>query len=283
MDTDPIVALRSLGYTERESAFLYLVAVHSGYFLRRQFDYFIDRNKGALVMRFLEKARTAAHIESLDYRQGWQVYHLYSRTIYRLFGNPDSQLRRRKGDGQVRARLMAIDYVLENDGHHYLESDEQRLCFFSDDRSIPPELFTNDDGRLLPLLAASPISIADRSRPAHSPVRFAFIDEGLATVEKFLRFLAVADSLLRAVGNFEVVYIAASDFNFADARDTFWSRFSGALPRSPRLFDDDDGPIAAQPRAQLQPRFTTLLLDYSYPRIQRSEPRGSIEGSHARR
>ena len=43
--------------------FLYLVAVHSGYFLRRQFDYFIDRNKGAMVMRFLEKARRAGHVE----------------------------------------------------------------------------------------------------------------------------------------------------------------------------------------------------------------------------
>ena len=31
LTVDPIVALESLGYTERESAFLYLVAVHSGY------------------------------------------------------------------------------------------------------------------------------------------------------------------------------------------------------------------------------------------------------------
>ncbi|MGC2160705.1 MAG: hypothetical protein WA634_02240 [Silvibacterium sp.] len=283
MTADPIAGLESLGYTQREAAFLYFVAVHSGYFVRRQFDYFTDRNKGALVMRFLEKARRAKHIESLDYRQGWQVYHLYSRTIYRLFGNPESQLRRRKGDGQVRTHLMALDYVLENDGHHYLESYEERLRFFSDDRSISPQLFTDDDGRLLPQLAAFPISITDRSRAAHSPVRFAFIDEGLATVEKFIRFLAVADSLLRAVGNFEVVYIAASDFNFADARDTFWGRFSGALPRSPRLFDDDARPVAAQPRTQLQPRLTTLLLEYSYPRIQRSEPSGSMEGSHAGR
>ena len=93
MNVDPILALESLGYTEREAAFLYLVAVHSGHFLRRQFDYFTDRNKGALVMRFLEKARVAGHIEFLDYQQGWHVYHLFSRVIYRLLGDAESQHR----------------------------------------------------------------------------------------------------------------------------------------------------------------------------------------------
>ncbi len=283
MAGDPITALRSLGYTEREAAFLYLVAVHSGYFLRRQFDYFTDRNKGALVVRFLEKARRAGHIEVLDYRQGWQVYHLFSRSVYRLLGNAESQLRRRKGDAQVRARLMALDYVLENEGDRFLESEEERLGFFADLRGISPELYTGDDGTLYPLLATFPISLTDRTQPARSPVRFAFVDEGLATTEKFLRFLAVADTLLRAVGSFELVYIAVSDLNLADARDAFWGRFSGAPPRCPRLFDDDARSFAVQPRILLRPQFTTLLLEYSYPRIQRSEPRGSIEGSHAAR
>jgi hypothetical protein len=280
---DAITALESLGYTKREAAFIYLVAVHSGYFLRRQFDYFTDRNKGALVMRFLEKARSAGHIESLDYRQGWQVYHLSSRTIYRLLDNPGSQLRRRKGDAQVRARLMALDYVLENDADHYLESDEERLRFFTEIRGVSPELFTSDDGRLHSLLASFPVSLADRIRLAHSPVRFAFIDEGLVSIEKFLRFLAVADPVLHAVGSFELVYVSGSDFNFSAARNAFWNRFSDASPRSPRLFDEDADLVAAQSRAQLQARFTTLLLGCSYPRIQRSEFRGSMEGSHAGR
>jgi hypothetical protein len=148
---DPILALESLGYTEREAAFLYLVAVHSGYFVRRQFDYFTDRNKGALVMRFLEKARIAGHIEFLDYKQGWHVYHLFSRAIYRLLGNAESQHRRRKGDAQVRARLMALDYVLENDNSHYLESEAERVRFFMEDRRIASELFTGDDGGLYPV------------------------------------------------------------------------------------------------------------------------------------
>jgi hypothetical protein len=281
MTVDPIVAIESLGYTEREAAFLYLVAVHSGYFLRRQFDYFIDRNKGAIVMRFLEKARIAGHIEFLDYKQGWHVYHLFSRAIYRLIDDVESQNRRRKGDAQVRARLMTLDYVLENNGDHYLESEAERIRFFEQDRRLATNLFAGDDGRLCPLLASFPLSLTDRTRPAKSLVRVAFIDEGFATIEKFLRFLSVAEPLLCALETFELIYVGFSDFNFQAAKAAFWKRFSNAPPRSLGLFDQG---VWSVPRsaATVQARFTTFLLGYSYPKFQRSEIRGSTEGSHVR-
>lgn len=275
MAIDPIPALEALGYTDREAAFLYLVAAHSGYFLRRQFDYFIDRNKGSIVMRFLKRAHRAGHIESLDYRQGWHVYHVCSRTIYRLLGNPESQLRRRKGDAEVRARLMALDYALENERDHYLVSGEERFQFFAGGRGISAEVFTDNDGRFPPLLASCPISLTDRLHPALSLVRLAFIDEGLVTVEKFLRFLKDAEPLLRSLGRFEVVYVAVADSHFEAAKAAFWNRFAGAANRTLRLFDDDACEVAIQPRITLEPRFTTLLLGYSYPVLQRSEARGS--------
>lgn len=283
MTVDPLVALGAFGYTDREAAFLYLVAVHSGYFLRRQFDYFTDRNKGSIVMRFLEKARAAGHIESLEYMQGWHVYHLCSRSIYRMVGNPESQFRRRKGDAQVRARLMALDYVLENEDDHFLEAVADRAHFFASDRRIAPELFTDSDGGLHPLLASFPISLSDRTRPIQSSVRFAFIDEGLLTIEKFLRFLSAADLLLRAVGSFEVIYVSISATHFEAAKAAFWKRFTKASSPSPGLFEDDVRPIAAQPRVTLQPQFTTLLLGYSYPILQRSEVRGSVKVRNQRR
>lgn len=283
MSADPILALTSLGYTEREAAFLYLVAVNSGYFDRRQFDYFTDRNKGALVMRLLTKARDAGHLQVLDYRQGWHVYHVSARAIYRLLGDPESQNRRRKSDAQVRARLIALDYLLENDTDHYLESEAERVRFFTEDRRIVSETFMGTDGKPHPLLTSFPISLADRTRPAQSSVRFAFIDEGHSTIKKFLRFLSVADPLLRAVANFELVYVSVSAFNFPAAKHAFWSRFSSASPLGLRLFDEDTRSVAPQHRVRLQARFTTLLLEHSYPKIQRSEVRGSKEGSHASR
>ena len=127
-----IPALQSLGYTQREAAFLYLVAVHSGHFLRRQFDYFIDRNKGAIVTNFLAKAQAAGHIEVIEYARGWRVYHLFSRTVYRLANLPESGNRRRKGDAAIRSSLITLDYVLENhETEYFLTTPEEKINFLS--------------------------------------------------------------------------------------------------------------------------------------------------------
>lgn len=277
MTTDSIAALESFGYTEREAAFLYLVAAHSGYFLRRQFDYFTDRNKGALVMRFLKKAIHAGHLEALDYGQGWRVYHLSARAVYRLLGDPESQHRRRKGDGQIRAWLMALDYVLEHESDHFLASATDKLSFFSESRHLRTQLFQDPSGRLHPLLESMPVSLADRARPAVSLVRFAFIDEGMETIEKFLRLLSVAESLLRAVGHFEVIYVADSDANFSAAEAAFRRQFLAPAAPAPSLFDSglsQNTPANPVRRAaRLHPQFTTLLLRSSYPRLRRNAGR----------
>lgn len=80
MDYDPIPCIQSIGYTEREASFLYLVAVHSGYFFRRQFDRFIDRRSGAIAQHFLDKTRRAGHVAALDFGQQRHVYHLHTKT-----------------------------------------------------------------------------------------------------------------------------------------------------------------------------------------------------------
>lgn len=272
---DPIPALQTFGYTDREAAFLYLVAAHSGYFLRRQFDYFIDRNKGSIVSRFIAKARAAGHIKFLDYKQGWYVYHLCSRAIYRLCGEPESQLRRRKADAQVRLRLMALDYVLGNEEVHYLASEGERLRYFEHVRGIPTDLFDDDNRRLHPLLTAFPISLTDRERPARCAVRFVFIDEGLSDAGKFVRFLDAAEPLFRAIGNFEVVYIANAESIFPSAKAAFWSRFARTTSRSRGLFEEDVRSTRYPSLSPLEARFTTVLFRHSYPAIQRSRRQGS--------
>lgn len=272
--TDPILALEFLGYTEREAAFLYLVAVHSGYFLRRQFDYSIDRQRGAIAHHFLEKARSLGHVEFVDYGESRYVYHLFSKPIYRLVGNADSQNRRWKGDGVIRARLMALDYVLENEGDHYLVSDAAKVHFFSEVRRIPLELFTDRNGRLLPLLAAFPISVTDRTKPATSPVRFLFADEALLTEKKFRRFLTVAERLLRAIESFEVIYASNSAYTFPLAKEEFWKRFSNPpLEVQGSLSDDWGQKFHGKTKAQapVHAKFSTLLLKYNYPQLRRKE------------
>lgn len=284
MSSDAIAALQSIGYTEREAAFLYLVAVYSGYFLRRQFDYFIDRHKGAIAARFLEKARQLGHIRLLDSGPGRQVYHLFHRPIYRLIGNPESQNRRIKSDIQVRARLMMLDYVLENGQDHYLTSSMEKRDFLQNTRGIDQRLLLDSRGRLKPILESISFSLADRMNPSSSIVRILFIDEGLLTTTKFERFLDEAKPVLIWMGHFALVYIATSDHNFAGAARLFRRTVSQLTgPTQVQLHPDwrtgsgpNQGPTSAQNRAQ----FVTVLLTYGYPQVQRNEMRGSHDGSH---
>lgn len=286
MTTDPIVALRSLGYTEREASFLYLVAVHSGYFLRRQFDYFIDRNKGSIAMRFLEKARIAGHIQLLDTTHRRQVYHLFHKPIYRLIGAPDSQNRRVKGNADVRARLMKLDYVLENDQERYLESNEEKFQYFAVTRGIDSQLFTKPSSILLPELQATLTSIVDTAQPVTSLVRFIFIDEGLLTTSKFERVLTAISELLRAVARFEVICVATSDHNFRNATAFFRKKFVTGLGQRQQALNPEwleHSRNRSLPASAARPQFTTLLLRFSYPSLQRNEPHGSGHGSQINR
>jgi hypothetical protein len=59
-----ISAIRAMGYTLREAGFLALVALHSGQFLRRQYNQFLDRKGGGttapLIGKLLQKGDTSA-------------------------------------------------------------------------------------------------------------------------------------------------------------------------------------------------------------------------------
>ena len=57
IDYDPISSLEAVGYLEREASFLYLVAVHSGYFLRRQYARFAGRRRRHADRAVPEKSR----------------------------------------------------------------------------------------------------------------------------------------------------------------------------------------------------------------------------------
>lgn len=278
MTANPALALKCLGYTEREAAFLYLVAVHSGYFLRRQFDSFIQRRRGSLSHHFTEKARIAGHIEVIDYQKRF-VYHLRFKPIYRLAGNAESQSQRRKGDSQIRARLMALDYVLRNNQEHYLQNNQEKIDFFIRVRGVNPGLVTDQYKRLPLFLGAFPIAVEDRAHPATSIVRFTFIDEGLLSTKKFSRFLTELAPLLDALGRFEIIYAATSDYNFAAAEKLFRRVFSPRLTERQQMFANFSSAISPPQtvsRVPMHAKFTRLLLRESYPSLMRNEPWRSV-------
>jgi hypothetical protein len=222
-----LVALEALGYTEEESRFLYIVAAHSGYFVPRQF---VELNgpspeKGSQL--FTEKLKKRGHATWREYQNLGGVYHLFSRTIYRLTDRENLSHRFPHSSEFIRSRLLLLDFILANSGHDYLETEEEKVRFFSDQLGIPKKLLPARAPRVLgtPELRyfadKFPLYL-DCSAGSSSPVlTFSYVDAGQGGPRGFGNHLNAYAPLFRHLRSFRFLYIAHSPLRFGSARERF--------------------------------------------------------------
>src|SRR6516225_8052673 len=130
-------AIRSLGYTADEARFLYVVATHSGYFVPRQFVAFIGVSWGKRPDNFTNKLERHGHATWREYLDMGGVYHLFSKTLYRLIDRENLRNRRRHSTEFIRTRLLLLDFVLANRAYDYFETEDDKVRFFCDELAIP--------------------------------------------------------------------------------------------------------------------------------------------------
>jgi hypothetical protein len=217
MDYDQIASLESVGYLEREASFLYLVAVHSGYFLSRQFCQFVNRERGALPTRFLEKAGRLHHIRVIECGRGRHIYHLVSKPVYEALGRRDSQNRRIKGDAHIKSRLMVLDFLLANLRASVLEDSASKVNFFTTQCGVTKEVLPhNYVERPLYFSDGFPILVTNTGIP-----QFTFFDEGQVTAARFERFLKQYQPLFEVLGEFQLIYLSDTERSSSRATATF--------------------------------------------------------------
>ena len=129
-------ALEGFGYTRSEAAFLCLAALHSGYFLRRQFRRFANASRGYRDDLLIEKILSNKHGQVFTSGKKTIVYHLCSRPFYSAIGQPNNRHRRERPPFAVKAKLMALDYVLANQEHRYLATEEEKVGYFTGELGI---------------------------------------------------------------------------------------------------------------------------------------------------
>jgi hypothetical protein len=125
-----IAAIQTLGYTQIEAQFLYLVAVHSGYFVSRQFLAFSGTKWGKRSNSFVAKLESRGHATWREYDRTGGVYHLFSKTLYRYIGKENLRNRRRHSVEFIRTRLLLLDFVLAHLDFEYLETESQKVQYF---------------------------------------------------------------------------------------------------------------------------------------------------------
>jgi len=225
---DPIPVLQSAGYTEREAAFLYLAALHSGYFLRRQYLRFIERGRGALAAQFLRRAFALGHIQSIACGQVRFVYHLTSIEVYTAAGLGASHHRRLKSDATIKSRLMVLDFVLNHLGETLLDTDAAKVSHFTETRGLSESILPRSRG----------VAFAEEF-PAilnkDGGVSFSYIDEGALSASGFEHFLDRYTSLFRALPGFVLLYLSDSAQNFERAQNLFASKLADERPGTTKL------------------------------------------------
>ncbi len=223
-----IAAIQTLGYTQDEARFLYLVAVHSGYFVPRQFLTFSGAKWGKRSNTFTAKLESRGHVTWREYDRTGGVYHLFSKTLYRRIGKENLRNRRRHSVEFIRTRLVLLDFILTNLGYDYLETEPDKLLFFCETLGIPRKTLpakTYEGGpRSEPTLRyfvdKFPLFL-DRTDSRSPVVTFSYVDPGQASLAGFANHLHTYLPLLRQLESFSFFYIASSPAHFGPAEQCF--------------------------------------------------------------
>jgi hypothetical protein len=218
-----LVPLRAFGYTEAEARFLYLVATHSGYFTVRQFLDFAKAKSGNRNARLVQKLFALGHVSAQRYRRRSLVYHLHSRPIYDAIGK--GELRNRRGHelGHIKARLLALDYILAYPDDDYFETSEAKREYFVRRFKVSENLFlpTRENGRGITFADRFPLCVSYSSPEFMPVVTFTYIDSGHKNLEPFIAHLRIYRPLFQQLPGFQFLYISTASGLKKEAAELF--------------------------------------------------------------
>ena len=228
---EAISVFRHFGYDANEAEFLAVAAIHSGYFVRRQFAEFLGQERGGNAQRFIEKLLQRRHATFNRYHLNKFVYQIRAKKIYNRLGQNDNRNRRDKAPLTVKRKLMCLDFVLAHFGQRFLETEFEKVAYFAGDRQVPvPNLpvrryVSHGSGRATDRYFVDKLPVFVTHDPAAvsvpAVVHFAYIDEGAETLQGFGTFLEQYSALFAALKAFEVAYVATSSVWFEKAERMF--------------------------------------------------------------
>jgi hypothetical protein len=233
--------LRLLGYSGRESEFLFLTAIHSGYFTIHQFKRFVKSESGSLCHAFIRKLLERKHASFRAYRSGERVYHLFARKLYQAMDRENLRTRKKHELEYIKTRLVALDFVLLNPAERYLETEPEKLEFFERECGLGRSLLPVKLYRARKSADVTPRYFVDRFpmflATETGRLTFTFIDGGAVTTNGFSTHLRSYLPLLQALPAFDFVFVSPTPRLFRAAESEFQRMVSGhgSSPSTPDL------------------------------------------------
>jgi hypothetical protein len=213
-----IKAVSRLGYSALDASFLVTAALHSGYFLQRQFVQFVGPRSRHLLRGFIENVLSLRHARISSFNGPTKIYHLAAKPLYTALGEPDARYRRRPRHALgIKSRLMGLDYILGRPDLEFLATERDRIVFFAGcgietarmpqlryQRHRPGAMKTHYFVDRFPIGLTKPCDGTDAE-----PV-FAYIDEGAVSVRGFESYLAKYEPLFRVLPRWQLTFVSDS-------------------------------------------------------------------------
>ncbi len=128
-------ALEPLGWTGRDAAWIALVCLHSGVFLRSQLLAFNGRTEPTArraVGRLLAVRAAREHPISPDRGNASEhLCHITARPLYRALGIEHVRHRRHGSPGVLFRRLLSLDHVIEHPRLPWLATEQEKVAHFT--------------------------------------------------------------------------------------------------------------------------------------------------------
>jgi hypothetical protein len=226
--SEAVTNLVGLGYTSEEARFLYIVAIHSGYFTHRQFLEFSGTKPGKHSQKFLMKLLAETHATFHVYPSGGRVYHIFSRKVFGAIGHDDLRTRRKHQLEYIKTRLVTLDFVLGNQECQYLGTEADKLAFFEKEVGIglsilPSKVYRSNRSSRTTVryfVDRFPIFLRDCGA-GNRTLFFTYVDWGAPTLRGFVTHLESYASLLRSIPRLEFHYLAPTDRFFRTVQAQF--------------------------------------------------------------
>jgi hypothetical protein len=181
-------------------------------------------------------------VRATIYANRTEVYHVFARAVYRAIGEEDNRNRRPRPAFSIKAKLMALDFVLAHPTVQFLATESEKLEYFCGeqgiDRSIlPGKTYSggpSSESTRRYFIEKYPIFLGDADHPAPRLPSFCYVDEGVLSNSGFTSFLNRYRQLFVTLRRFRLIYIAAEHEPFRRAERGF-ERFVDVLtnPEAP--------------------------------------------------
>ena len=248
VDQARIEAVERFGYSLPEATFLCLAALHGGYFVRRQFNSFIQRKRGWRAANLIDKLIRNGHAKTVVHARNRAVYHISAKPFYAALGEQDNRNRRDRQPFTIKNKLMALDYVLAHPGQRYLATEREKCAYFTthvgiSSERLPVRSYESADRRTSTVryfVDKFPIHISAPLDAATPVVSLCFVDEGLTTLSRLETHVIQYSGLLLSLPSVRFVYIADSDRLFRAAEQVFrrvLARFGTPEPDGSEVHD----------------------------------------------